>query len=387
LLFSSSSLILSYVLYYDSRWAGPDRSRLALSLFLLTAAVLCLDVSSAAEGPLSGAFSTTITYDDVSASLALDAELEAKFDLDLFAAEASTKIENASWTMQAFSAELTLESISVDSTLRFEPDRERFKDWKTEIALEAGPWEAEIESKLTRTRRWLHFDVDWTSDDADPPIELGGRARLRAAGLGNPLLFYDLQVDAETTIAGIEGAFEIRIDADGFDELAVELSGLPVPALPWISFELAAERTAVATTLEIGVTADFGGIGSVRLEAAEVSGPTFEPFDLSEIVLDGEVGPIEIEATTRLDPDDWIDDVYPFTLELSLEAELREDRKLEAELALFDVGEPFDRPGPERARAAVEFELTDALTLSLEVDLADRPTEVATILVGVDVAW
>lgn len=338
---------------------------------------------------LSGESETTAAYVGVDRTLRLDAEIEIELADEDWSATATTGIEATSWDEQSFGVELGFDRFALDSTLRFEPDRHRFRDWKTEFTWENAGWDVEIESKLTRTRRWLTVDLEWTRTDhrRSGTLELGGRLRFRGVDLGNHLLFYDLRIDGETALLGVDAEFELDITPDGFDEATIDLSGLMIPRIPWLSFDLEAERTTTGRTIEIEAAVDLGEETCLWLEGGAASGPILQPLRLAEVTLESEIGPIELDAVARLDPDDWIDDVYPFTLGLSFETEIRPDRDAGAEFVLFWLGDADGRMTPGRAAATLELELTDRLDVFFELDVTRRPDGPRTILAGIEHAW
>ena len=101
--------------------------------------------------------------------------------LGAWKASAEAGCDEGVWDEQTFEVLWAEEALEIESTVRFEPDKHRFKDWKTEVAWSFGAVDLELEHKLTRPRNWLALEVDWASD----ALEIDTRVPDHNGGIGS----------------------------------------------------------------------------------------------------------------------------------------------------------------------------------------------------------
>ncbi|MFC2077274.1 hypothetical protein ACFLTM_00505 [Candidatus Bipolaricaulota bacterium] len=301
---------------------------------------------------------------------AVETELALEVGIGDWTASLETDFEADTWDEQSFEISWESGETEVTSLLRFEPSRSRLKDWKTDVAWTSGATDIEIEHKLTRTRNWLSIEVDWTSES----VEIGARLRHRATGLGQPFQFYDAGAQAEFSICGIETAIGVKLDEAGFDEATLEFSDVVVDALPLLLFDLEAEWTIAGTDIEIAPSLEVGGGGCVELELeATCSDGFIHSLRLAEVEIEGEFGPIEIDGAFLFDADDWIDDTYEATVEVTAEIVATPGLDADLELSFFWEGDPSSGIRPARISSQLRLELSARLAMELGIDLLMRP--------------
>jgi len=359
-------LIFSYVTSYAVTLFSRLRPAVPFCLSLLLS--ITAWNAPAAENAFSATFEATLSRDDPAD--AVETELALEVAIGNWTASLETDFEAGVWDEQRF--EISWESGETEATslLRLEPSKSRLKDWKTEVAWTSGATDIGIEHKLTRTRNWLSIEVDWEN----AWIEIDSRLRHRATGLGKPFQFYDARAQAELSIRGIETAIAVKADDAGFDEATVGFSDVPVNALPLLSFDLEAEWTIAATTIEIvpSFETDGGGCVEFELEAACVGG-FIDSLRLIDVEVEGEFGPIEIDGTVLFDADDWIDDAYAASVEVTAEILAAPGLDADLELGLFWEGDPSSGICPARISSQLRLDLSACLAMELGIDLLTKP--------------
>ena len=344
-----------------------------LGLVLLLAILSCSwcsfgSASSAAS--ISGSFEATFSINPEPLETQLDAETELSLARAPWEAGLKFEIEEDRWDLLTLGASWHAGPWAIESTLRLEPDDSHFKDWKTEAVFGLDPWTVEWEHKLTRTRNWLHIDVEWMQ----PDCELGGRIRFRSSPC-QPLAFYDAEVSIELDSwptwnrwAGCqaETALEIAFDDEGFDQLTIEIEGLALEKLPWLVMDLEIERATDDVKIEISPEAQLGEAACLELEAvAEVSGLAIGTLTVGEARLEAEIRTIDIQADVIWDPDEWIDDTYSARFEAEKTITDGCGHDLDTTLTLLWEGPP----GTSFALTRMEMEIVAEIEDGLEVGL------------------
>ena len=375
-------LIFSSV-YASSRTPPP---RLSLSATILLACVLALAsrISVGSFPASSGEFDAVIVYSPATGTLQVGSELTVNLTLGNWTASTETVIEADAWEEQTFAIGWEIEQIEIDSTLRFEPDEDRFKDWTTGVEWTFGSLDMDFEYKLTRTRGWMSLDVDWASDRA----EIDTRVRFRSTGPGRPHLFYDADIEIGFSLCYAETSIVIEMDDDGFDALTLEIDELTIARLPWLTIDIEMERTLTERTFEVEPSIILGGTFCFEIEAVgDGDDHILSDVRLTEFGFEWDGFPIEIGATVYLDPDDWIDDQYAATLELTLEFEATPDSMIKTEVTFLWAGAPASGYKLARIAPSIRLELGDRLAVGLDIDMDLSSRQLNRIGLGIELAW
>jgi len=333
------------------------------------------------SSPLSGAFDVSLLYDVSSGSLQPEGEATVELTFATWKASAELGFDEGVWDALTFEVLWSEEAFEIESRLRFEPDKDRFRDWKTSVVWIFGEVSLKLEHDLTRTRDWLALETDWASD----AVDMDTRVRFRS-GDCEPLAFYDAEAKAAFSVCGTDTSIEVEIDDDGFDALTLTIEKLIIDRLPWLSLDLEVGRTLTGTTIEIDPSIELGEVLCLEFEA-EISGAggLMEGLSLTEAKLEGTIGSTGIEATVYLDPDDWIDDRYAATLILETEGSLAPERAIETETTLFWSGSPA--PNLARITPLVRLELSERASAWLELDIDVESPALVNITAGAELTW
>ena len=309
----------------------------------------------------------------------IDATVAAGFD----SASASVRLgfEDVDWTKLEFEVVAMLGVFEIESDLRFEPDKDRFRDWITKVEWGDDTLAFALISKLTRTTDYLIVEVEreWAA------VELEADARLRAPSGGCSYSFYDASLDLEFMWCGIETDVEFEIDDDGLDEAALELSDLVIGTIPWVTFDMEIEWSPQETAIDLSADLALEGAWcgddlTVELEADLPNAPSLLPVVIQEMAIEWSVDPWAFAATAILDPDEWIDDLYWLELETSAELPVGCWGELDVELVLL-----WDEVRLGWWETTVGFEPNDDLALDviLDFDLANSLLEAIALTVGI----
>jgi len=277
-----------------------------------------------------------------SCSLGLSSEpgspwvLETQFDLEwtsdplCLALEAA--FEESDWDELKIDIEGRFGDLGIDSELAFEPVKNRWKHWQIEIEWTGDSMTLGVTSKLSRTTDWLTLEMDQELED----VEVDSRFRLRAPTRSCAYVFYDADLGVAFTWCGMDSEIALEFDDDGFDELTLELSDVVLAGFPWLFFDVEVVIDPAEWEVEVDPLLSVAIEGCLEIEIeAELPGfPHLGEVRKAEIVASWECGPWETEATIRLDPADWIDDLYWLEVEADVEIDLASCGELAATIVL-----------------------------------------------------
>ena len=361
---------------------GPsDPSRLAVVAFL--AGLLCLPALGVAESAFSWEWESLLGYRIATGRWI--SEIDASVTAALGGLDGSVRVllEDAVWTKLDLETVTALGPFEIESDLRFEPNKDRFKDWITKLEWRDDAFTLAIISKLTRTTDYLIFDVErkWAS------VELEADVRLRAPSGGCSLSFYDASVVLGFEWCDVETKLELEVDDDGFDEAMLELSDLVIDSIPWVTLDVEIEWTRQETAIDLSADLALEGVWcgetlTIELEGDLPNAPSLLPVVIQEITIDWEVDPWEIEATVIVDPNETIDDAYWLAIEASGD--------LGSGLACGDLSIDlimlWDEAHLGRFGAELSLEPGDDVTVELAFDLSSTGDD-DSISLGLHVAW
>ena len=273
--------------------------------------------------------------------------------------------EDGAWEKQDFEVVGNIGDFEVESDLRFEPYKNRFKNWITEFEWESDELALTLTTKLTRTTDWLIFEIEREWD----AVEIDTSFRLRAPSGECALLFYDAGVDVVFDWCGIETDLEVAFDDDGFDEFVVEFSDLTLTQIPWLTFDLEITRTLEKITVELSPDAvleslSCAGNFEVEFEGSFPNELNLFPISIDEASLAWDIEEWEIEANVYFNPDEWIDDLY--WLEVKAQTVFDLDTRGEVSLDLTFL---WTESKLGRMRPVLTYEPSDKHSIAIDWDI------------------
>ena len=241
----------------------------------------------------------------------LETDLTMTLTLGDWELSTRTLFDDTEWSLQSFTVETVFDTWDLESEIRFEPDRHRFRDWISEFAWSSDPWSLELTAKLTRTTDWLIFEAGYEAC----PIEVDTSFRLRAPSGACGLFFYDAEFEFGFDVCGVEAEVEVDIDDDGFDELTLTLEEIALPRIPWAQVDIEFEVSIAETDFEVSPEILLGlswceACIDLDLEGGFPKVPGLLPLTFEEFDLEWDVGDFTFEATAYGDPADWVDHLY-----------------------------------------------------------------------------
>ncbi|MCK5586837.1 hypothetical protein KAJ02_12265 [Candidatus Bipolaricaulota bacterium] len=167
-----------------------------------------------AAPPLSGEWESTIAIEPATGTWSIETDFIVELEFADWIAVARTVFEDGAWKKQDFEIKGEFGDVDLESDLRFEPYKNRFRDWITKFEWESDELEFALTTKLTRTNDWLIFEIEreWNV------VEIDTSFRLRVPSGGCALLFYDAGLDVAFDWYEIETYLQAAFDDDGFDE-------------------------------------------------------------------------------------------------------------------------------------------------------------------------
>lgn|GEM_PF-1166599 len=382
----SSSLILYSQMTYALIGFEPSKLpvRKVLSLFLAILIIFYTPSGNChSETALSGEWTSTLALEVPTGtwSTKTDFTVEKQFGNCLMTAR--SLLEDDAWKKQEFEAEVVLADFAIETDLRFEPTKDRFKDWITKIEWEKEALTVTLITKLTRTTDWLILEIEHEEDT----LEIDADIRFRSSSGSCSPLFYDVTMDLSFDWCGIETDLEVAIDDDGFDEIVLELSELAVPRAPWFTFDLELTRTAKTTTVKLSpdaILTSFWGVGycELEIEGGFANASSIHPLSITEAVVTWETEGWEMEATAILDPGDWISKTYWLEVQAECAIDLGDSSCVSLELTFLwtetDLG---------RVRGAITYEPCESFSIATEGDVDIENRELNSLALSLEFEW
>ena len=309
-----------------------------------------------------------------------ETQLELEFGSDASNLGLEVTFEGNVWDELKIEAAVGIGDLTFDSELVFEPDRNRWKRWTCECEWSTDSMTLGVTWKPSRTTDWLTFELEQKSKLAD----VDTRLRLRAPTGSCVFVFYDFDLEVGFAWCGIDSAIAVAFDDDGFDELAFEWSDVTLDVLSGVSFDIEAVIDPTEWEFEVDPTlsATIGGCLEIEIEAELPGFPHLGEVRDVEVVASWECSPWETEVTIRLDPDDWIDDLYC----LEVEADLEIDLVPCGELAMTVV---FDWTETTLGRVEVEctWSLTERVSLGCDVTRDMETGQLEEVAFNLEFEW
>ncbi len=360
----------------------PVREAVYLAVAALLV-ILSLSWTCSAEASLSGEWSSMIALEPATGIWSTETDFTVEMEFDDWIVEARSVFEDNVWKKQEFEAKVQLGNFDIESDLRFEPYKDRFRDWITKLEWESEELAFTLTTKLTRTIDWLIFEVEREWDT----VKIDTSFQLRASSGGCAFVFSDADLDIEFDWCGVETDLEISFDDDGFDEFVIEFSELSSERIPWFTFDLeftrTAEKTVVKLSPDIVLESPWcAGTLDLELEGDLPNEPNPFPISITEVSLTWEIGEWEIEATAVLDPDDWIADLY--WLEVKAEGTFDLDTCGEVSLGLMFL---WTETMLGRTRFVTTYEPGDMLSIAIDGDIDLDAGQLDRLALELQIEW
>lgn len=108
-----------------------------------------------AAPPLSGEWESTIAIEPATGTWSIETDFIVELEFADWIAVARTVFEDGAWKKQDFEIKGEFGDVDLESDLRFEPYKNRFRDWITKFEWESDELEFALTTKLTRTNERL----------------------------------------------------------------------------------------------------------------------------------------------------------------------------------------------------------------------------------------
>jgi len=257
----------------------------------VTCALLLLLVAAACAWAqeLSGEWSAEITLDPAATTIAgflgFSTAATVTYEVGGWVFTTSTQVNDTGWLDQKFSAGGVLGALTIGSNLDLAPVG-AFESWDIAVGTTFGG--VTIDGKLTLADLDVTFVVGGTSStgvvDIDVNVTFGGD--------DNDVCDFDwagasISLDFPFCCADVTATVEF--DCDGFEYLALDVDGIVIPALPWVTIDsdLKFDLQSKSLTLSPNVNFDAGVCFDVH-----VSVDTSDNLEIGDIHIDG----IELEC-------------------------------------------------------------------------------------------
>ncbi|MBU1048652.1 hypothetical protein KKG90_01390 [Candidatus Bipolaricaulota bacterium] len=286
-------------------------------------AVVALSWPCSAIPTISGEWESALSLEPATSIWSTQSDVTVEMSLQDWTVSARSIFEDGAWEKQQFDVETDIGSLHIESDVRFEPDKDRFQDWITQIEWAEAAWMLALTTKLTRTTDWmiLELEREWTL------IETATFVRFRAPTGSCTFVFYDASLELAFDHCGMNANLEIAFDDDGFDETVLELSDLILTKMPWITFDLELTRTVETKAIKLVPSAQLEGPWCKACLELEFEGdfpdsPSLVPLAITEANLTWEMGAVDVEAAAILEPSEWIANIYWLKLQIDAGFEL-----------------------------------------------------------------
>jgi len=364
----SSCVILPSQMRCSNVRSTPYRSAVGdVSQLVLVALLVILGPcwACSAAPPFSGEWESIIAVEPHTGTWLIETDFTVEMEFIDWITAARTVFEDGAWEKQDFEVVGSIGDFEVESDLRFEPYKNRFKDWITEFEWELDELAFTLTTKLTRTTDWLIFEIEREWD----VVEIDTSFRLRAPSGGCALVFYDAGLEVAFDWCEIETDMEVAIDDDGFDEFIAEFSELALAQIPWFTFDLEITRTLVDTTVKLSPNIVLenplcAGTLDLEFEGSFPNEPNLLPISIDEVSLTWETDEWEIEANVYLNPDEWIDDLYWLEVESEAAFDLDTCGDVSLDLTLL-----WTETALGRAQSALTYEPGDKFSIAIISDI------------------
>lgn len=264
-------------------------------------AVIVIGVALAGSAQvLTGYWLLDLTLDPQSASFvdafSYSTELLVKYTIADWTFSSLSQLDETGWTDQDFSALGVVGGFAIATALAFDPDVPEFDKWTTTTTVELAG---------------VTFSVTFQLYDEDSFLTVTGRGRSGGVNIvvtvdfgddDDPigecdLDFSDLTIGVDFPFCCAEIESTAYFDCDGFDNVVFDVTGISIPNLPWVMFDITVEFTVDSKTLTITPDFDFSAVCIELYVGVETSGNlTFEALHFDGFILECDIGSVEFTA-------------------------------------------------------------------------------------------
>jgi len=213
-----------------------------------------------------------------------------------------TTLDDDGWQDQEFVATGVLGGFAITSRLDFDPDTPAFTSWTTDVAITVA--DIRFASEFTLAGRDLTLVLSASGYSGAMPIDVD----VTFGGDDNDLCDLDwaeVEIEVGLPFCCVDLDAALFINCLGFDRVEFVVSGISVPALPWVSFGAQLEFTMQTKSLVLTSEFDFGAIACVDLFIdVETSGNlTVEGFQISGMSIECDIGAVTFAGITYFGDD------------------------------------------------------------------------------------
>jgi hypothetical protein len=203
---------------------------------------------AAFAGPLSGSWCTDIEITIYPDGFMIVSDFESKLIVDytvcgwVFGSE--SVFELGGWTEQSFTADSVLGAFTFDSYLEFNPADATFTEWDSNVGVSIAGVAFDAEFLLTGTGAGWAFGASSGAGDCDFGANVYFNSEMTTAGLvlqTDSYCFCFTSVDFEISFpfACIDLVdVSIGFSSAGFDGITFSVSGIVVPGIAWLTFDV-----------------------------------------------------------------------------------------------------------------------------------------------------
>ena len=293
------------------------------ALVLALTFVFGLSIAAFAVAPLSGSWCTdmvfaidqtgSITVDDFSSTLIVD------YTVCGWVFESETKFDLTGWTAQSFSADGVLGAFSIGSDLVFSPATAAFTSWDSTVGVSIAGVAFDGEFLLTDVGAGWTFGASGGAGACDfgatVYFNMDTKGNLQTDGYC--FCFSSIELTTSFPFCCVELVdVTIGFSNTGFDGVTFAVTGIAVPALPWLSFDVAltfddgalGKEMTLTPVFDLGdfvcITLYYDFVGDGATSCQTPSGATITGLYFYGIGLDCEFGGVSFSSVSSFDPDE-----------------------------------------------------------------------------------
>ena len=267
-----------------------------------------LTVGCQAAG-LSGAWTLSASVGPLSPLvLSMDSALTITYALNGCTISSVSAFGTGGWEGQEFAFRCTLGEFSVDSQLRFDPSGAVFDEWKTKVGWSSSILSLSSSTEMTSSTRSLAVSASLGTD----PFAFGASLGLGANGTDCPLAFKSLSFSLKSPGSCGDIAADLGFACTGFSSLALSLSKIEVPGIPWLTltgkltYKVDAKTLTLSPSIDLIESACFEVLSEIDL----ASNLAFTAWNIYGLAFSFDVGAVSVDALSYLDDAHTIEGEY-----------------------------------------------------------------------------
>ncbi len=274
------------------------------ALVLAFALVLGLGIAAFAGSPLSGSWTSSLTLDiQTTGAISVSdfsSTLEVDYTVGGWTFVSTTGFTLGGWNTQEFTANGTLGAFTIDSDLVFDPAAASFTKWDTTGSVSIAGVDFSGEFLLTSSASAWKFKASGNAGDLSISAttffngELDADGNLVAQTDSYCFCFSSVTFDVSFPFACIDKVdASITFSQSGFDGVDFSVSGVEVPGIAWLTFDLKLsfdDGTGTGKSLSLTPNINLGDWSCIELyyyldtptaNGVDISGITFYGVSLS----------------------------------------------------------------------------------------------------------